>query len=97
VIPLGHPLTLPHGTVTDKIFVAAGTTVVVPIAAVNQMRPLWGDDAYEYKPERWLNGTEGLPAGAKELQGHRHLLNFSNGPRTCLGKQFALAEIKVRP
>jgi hypothetical protein len=39
--------------------------------------------------------AERLPASAKDLQGHRHLITFVNGPRTCLGKHFALAEFKV--
>jgi cytochrome P450 len=59
------------------------------------MKSLWGEDAWEFKPERWLNGGQGIPASAKDLQGHRHLITFVNGPRTCLGKQFALAEFKV--
>lgn len=95
MIPLSQPLTLPDGSVTDQIFVEAGTLVLVPIAATNLRRSLWGDDAHEFKPERWLNSGEGISAGAKELQGHRHLLTFINGPRTCLGKGFALAEFKV--
>jgi len=32
---------------------------------------------------------------AKEIQGHRHILTFSDGPRTCLGRSFALAEFKA--
>jgi hypothetical protein len=95
IIPLSQPLTLPDGSSTSTLFVETGSSIVVPVAAVNQMRSLWGEDAYEFKPERWLNDGEGLPAGAKELQGHRHLLTFISGPRTCLGKNFAVAEIKV--
>ena len=37
----------------------------------------------------------GIPARAKEVQGHRHLLTFVDGPRTCLGKNFAVTEFKV--
>jgi cytochrome P450 len=95
IIPLSQPLTLADGTVTDQIFVEAGSIVSVPIAAVHRLRSLWGEDAHEFKPERWLNNGEGIGAGAKELQGHRHLLTFTNGPRTCLGKGFALAEFKA--
>jgi cytochrome P450 len=32
---------------------------------------------------------------AKEMKSYRHILTFSDGPRTCLGKGFALAEFKV--
>ena len=32
----------------------------------------------------------------EEIKGYKHLLTFGNGPRTCLGKNFALLEVKVR-
>jgi len=31
----------------------------------------------------------------QEISGYRHLLTFGDGPRVCLGRGFALAEIKV--
>jgi cytochrome P450 len=37
----------------------------------------------------------GIPPSVREIQGHKHLLTFSDGPRTCLGKSFALSEFKV--
>jgi hypothetical protein len=101
---------------TNQIFVAAGQKVAVPIAVVNRLTSLWGDDAREFKPERWLANGEGIPAAAKALQGHHHLLTFIDGPRMCvlddfffedeltldafpssrcLGKNFAVAEMKV--
>jgi cytochrome P450 len=64
--------------------VPAGQLVGVPIAAVNRMRSLWGEDAWEFKPQRWLNNGEGIPAAAKDVQGHRNLVTFVNGPRTCV-------------
>ncbi|KAG1791802.1 uncharacterized protein HD556DRAFT_1484619 [Suillus plorans] len=36
-----------------------------------------------------------LDGKAKEVQGHRHLLTFVDGPRTCLGKDFAITEFKT--
>ncbi|KAK0448192.1 hypothetical protein EV421DRAFT_1705921, partial [Armillaria borealis] len=38
---------------------------------------------------------DSAPLRAKEIQGHRHLLTFLDGPKTCLGKAFALTELKV--
>ncbi|KAJ7701255.1 hypothetical protein B0H17DRAFT_924748, partial [Mycena rosella] len=52
---------------------------------------LWGPDAKEFKPERWLNEIT-----VRKFQGHRHLLSFHDGPRICLGRSFALAEFKER-
>lgn len=59
---------------------------------MNQCEAFWGDDAKQFLPERWLRKS--LDA-AEEIQGHRHILTFSDGPRLCLGKGFALAEFKV--
>jgi cytochrome P450 len=77
----------------NSLVIAKGTTIQVSITAINRSEVFWGPDAKEFKPERWL--IEGGLDGAKEIQGHRHLLTFSDGPRTCLGKGFALAEFKV--
>jgi len=95
VIPLLTPLTLSTGEVVDRISVAAGTTVTVPIRALNRSKVIWGEDALEFKPERWLNGEAGIPKLAKEMQGFHHLMTFIDGQRTCLGKTFAVTETKA--
>ncbi|KAF9927691.1 hypothetical protein FBU30_002955 [Linnemannia zychae] len=51
--------------------------------AMGRMEYLWGDDAKEFKPERWLTGEK--PSSAK-------FVSFHLGPRTCLGKSFAQLE-----
>lgn len=94
VLPVSEPLTLPSGEVVDSVFIPKGTTVTVSIRYMNQSTALWGPDAREFKPARWLT-LPGDALRAKEIQGHRHLVTFLEGPRVCLGKQFALAEFKV--
>jgi cytochrome P450 len=71
---------------TDRIVVAAGQQVAVPVRTVNRLKSLWGEDAFEFKPERWLNDGEGIPAAAKAVQGHRHLLTFLSGPRSYVNQ-----------
>lgn len=49
---------------------------------MHRRKDLWGDDASEFKPERWekrRTGWEYLP--------------FNGGPRICIGQQFALTEV----
>jgi cytochrome P450 len=75
--------------------VAKGTIATVSIRCMNQSEVFWGPNAKEFEPERWLTLSDD-PLRAKEIQGHRHLITFLDGPRTCLGKSFALAEFKVR-
>ena len=95
VIPLSAPLTTATGEQVDRIIVAEGELVSVPIRAINRSEAIWGSDAKEFIPERWLDEEKGLTAKAKEVQGYHHLLSFVDGPRTCLGRAFALAEFKV--
>ncbi|KAJ7916309.1 cytochrome P450 [Mycena leptocephala] len=92
VIPLGTPIVTPSGETVTSIVVAKGSVIVEPIRCVNRSEAIWGPDAKEFNPERWFAD---VPGPTKELQGHRHLLTFHDGPRTCLGKAFALAEFKA--
>ncbi|KAG1729809.1 cytochrome P450 [Suillus lakei] len=94
VIPLSEPVRTESGKTTDSISVAKGTLIMISGAAINRSSAIWGPDAKESKPDRWL-AEDGISGKAKEVQGHRHLLTFVDGPRTCLGKDFAIAEFKT--
>ncbi|KAG1742288.1 cytochrome P450 [Suillus paluster] len=94
VIPLGEPVRTASGKMTDSISVAKGSLITISAGAINRSFSIWGPDAKEFKPDRWL-AEGGISGKAKEVQGHRHLLTFVDGPRTCLGKDFALAEFKT--
>jgi cytochrome P450 len=93
------------------VAIQKGETVSVPIACINRAEAVWGPDAKEFRPERWLEvvsderGEEkgkkggiqwGRPGDAYiQVSGYRHLLTFSDGQRACLGRGFALAELKA--
>lgn len=94
VLPVSEPITTASGEVVDSIFVAKDTIVTVSIRCMNQSEVFWGANAKEFEPERW-HTLANDPLRAKEIQGHRHIITFIDGPRTCLGKSFALAEFKV--
>ncbi|KAH7907651.1 cytochrome P450 [Hygrophoropsis aurantiaca] len=94
VIPLSEPVQTASGKLVDHISVAKGAMITVPMRSINRSEAFWGADAKQFKPERWLDEA-GITGKAKEVQGHRHLLTFVDGPRTCLGKGFALAETKA--
>jgi cytochrome P450 len=95
IIPLRVPVRTTDNKLVDRVSTVAGQTVSFAIRTVNRSMSIWGVDAKEFKPQQWLDkgGTQGK---AREIQGYRHLLTFSDGPRTCLGRGFALAEFKVR-
>ncbi|KAF8128180.1 cytochrome P450 [Boletus edulis] len=94
VIPLSKPVRTQSGKFVDHISVTKGTYLSVSVPSINRSTALWGPDAKEFNPERWIR-EDGIPAAAKEIQGHRHLLTFLDGPRTCLGKGFAVTEFKI--
>lgn len=94
VVPLSKPIITSSGEKVDHITLAKSSQVLVPIRSINHSVDFWGPDAKEFKPERWLDNEAGLPSAAKEIQGYHHILSFIDGPRTCLGRAFAIAEFK---
>lgn len=65
----------------SPLFVPAKTNVGWSSYAIQRRKDFYGEDAEEFKPERWDTlrpGWEYLP--------------FNGGPRICLGQQFALTE-----
>ncbi|KAI6157000.1 cytochrome P450 [Pisolithus tinctorius] len=94
VIPLSEPVRTQSGEVVDSIVVERGTVFGVSIPCMNRSEAIWGPDAKVFRPERWLK-NDGVTKKAREVKGYRHLLTFGDGPRTCLGKVFAIAEIKT--
>ncbi|KAF8994355.1 cytochrome P450 [Cyathus striatus] len=91
IIPFSRPLTTRTGETTTQLIIPKGTAVTAPIIYLNESEIYWGPNAAQFEPERWL----GDAPGPKEVVAHRHLLTFSDGPRICLGRGFALAEFKA--
>ncbi|KAE8889071.1 hypothetical protein PF005_g24495 [Phytophthora fragariae] len=75
----------------EGTFIKAGTRVVMPHYAMGRMATVWGPDADEFKPERWIDAATGK---VKVVSPFKFSV-FLGGPRVCLGMKFALAEIKI--
>lgn len=90
VVPAGG-LTLPDGR-----FIPAGTKVGVNPAVTNRDRAVFGDDADEFDPDRWLK-RDGEAQGDFELRLRKmrdvadH--TFGGGSRVCMGRYFAQLEL----
>jgi len=93
ILPLSIPVRTRDGDLVNSLAIPKGTAITVSFRAINRSEAFWGPDAKEFKPERWLK-EDGIN-GAKDIQGHRHILTFSDGPRTCIGRGFALTEFKA--
>lgn len=77
---------LPHGGGKDgrsPMFVSKGTIVSYAVHAMHHRKELFGEDADEFRPERWLDeeGKKGLRVGWEYLP-------FNGGPRICIGREF---------
>ncbi|XP_076903371.1 cytochrome P450 704C1-like [Bidens hawaiensis] len=58
--------------------------------AMGRMPYIWGDDADDFKPERWLNDN-----GVFQPESPFKFIAFHAGPRICLGKDFAYRQMKI--
>ncbi|KAI0037005.1 cytochrome P450 [Vararia minispora EC-137] len=73
--------------------VSKGDSIFIPILSINRSRDIWGEDAHEFKPERWLSE---LPSAATSLPGiWGNILSFLGGNRACIGWRFAVFEMKT--
>nr|VDD23143.1 unnamed protein product [Brassica oleracea] len=77
VLPSGHK-------------VKSATNIMFFIYAMGRMKTVWGEDAMEFKPERWISDTGGF-----KHQPSYKFLSFNAGPRTCLGKNLAINLMKA--
>lgn len=76
---------------SDGTFVAKGTRVILAFYASMRDKSVWGDDAREFKPERWIDAT----SGALITESPFKFSAFLAGPRICPGMRFAMTEMKL--
>jgi len=70
----------------DYFFPKGAILAISPLATGRNAK--YFDNPLEYRPERWTRESERrLPRGA--------YVPFAGGPRVCLGKQFAMMEMRI--
>ncbi|CAH8391508.1 unnamed protein product [Eruca vesicaria subsp. sativa] len=80
-----RPDLLPSGHKVD-----ASMKVLIFLYALGRMEAVWGQDALEFKPERWVSKT-----GAFIEEPSYKFFAFFGGPRSCLGKHLAMNLMKT--
>ncbi|KAJ9227002.1 hypothetical protein DTO271D3_8144 [Paecilomyces variotii] len=66
-------------------YIPSGYRVGMNGAVVQFDKSIFGEDADQYRPDRWLEGD------ATNME--KHMLHFGYGTRTCIGKNISLAEL----
>ncbi|KAJ6555951.1 cytochrome P450 [Mycena capillaripes] len=92
ILPLSKPYIDAAGKSHDTLFIPKGQIIHLPMLAVNTDPEIWGDDAAEFKPERW----EHVPDASNAIPSvWGNLFTFFAGPNNCIGFRFALVEFKA--
>jgi len=86
-VPSDSKVAKADDTLPDGTFIPKGSRINYMPYIFGRLESIWGPDAQEFKPERWLQ-FEKEPSQYK-------FLTFNAGPRLCLGKHMAFYETKM--
>jgi cytochrome P450 len=100
---------LPTGGGPDgqsPVFVPKGSMVHFAAFALHRRPDLWGDDAEEFRPERWVNEKQSwvredpsdlafLPDSGTGTDQRQKFIPFLKGPRNCIGSESFLLSFQI--
>ncbi|CAH8360948.1 unnamed protein product [Eruca vesicaria subsp. sativa] len=89
-VPFEHTSPVEKDVLPSGHKVDANSKILILIYALGRMKTVWGEDASEFKPERWVSNT-----GSLRHEPSFKFLAFNAGPRSCPGKQLAMNLLKT--
>lgn len=88
-VPLDGKVAMSDDVLPDGTRLKGGDQVAYAPYSMGRMEFLWGKDAREFKPERWLQDGNFQPESPFKFTA------FQAGPRMCLGKDAAYLQMKI--
>lgn len=91
VLRLEPPVTNSCGRITEydievkEGVVPKGTYIITHAYTIHRLPEYWGEDANQFNPDRWRDADKFHPT---------QFIPFGLGPRSCVGKEFALCSIR---
>lgn len=95
VVPLNVREANRDTTLSDGTIIPKGTQVFLPSYALGRMKSVWGQDALEFKPERWIETDVTTNKQTIRRISAFQFPAFHGGPRICIGMRFAMLELKT--
>lgn len=90
-VPVNSRNAIRETELSDGTVIPAGANVSFLTYSMGRLTSVWGEDAKEYKPERWLDSETGRLITVSSFKFN----SFFGGPRSCLGMNLALLESKI--
>ncbi|EEB91420.1 hypothetical protein MPER_10221 [Moniliophthora perniciosa FA553] len=94
VIPLSEPILASDGQYLSEIPVQKGQKTMISVCSYNRNKNVFGEDAHEFKPDRWLDNSDKIQQGAS-VGVYANLATFAGGLRSCIGWRFAILELQA--
>nr|DAD48091.1 TPA_asm: hypothetical protein HUJ06_018028 [Nelumbo nucifera] len=88
-VPVDGRCPVEDDVLPDGFRLRKGDSVLYIAYAMGRMARLWGEDAEDFRPERWLKN------GIFQPESPFKFVAFHAGPRMCLGKDFAYRQMKI--
>ncbi|KAI0791025.1 cytochrome P450 [Abortiporus biennis] len=95
VLPVWKPFTGVDGQTVTEIPVPKGTPIIISMIGFNRNKAVWGEDADEWRPERWLKDLPDTVRDSPSPGVYSNLLTFLGGGRSCIGFKFSQLEMKI--
>lgn len=88
-LPVNAKCAVSDDILPDGFKIKKGDIIGYAPYSMGRMTYLWGADAEEFKPERWLKD------GIFQPESPFKFTAFQAGPRICIGKDFAYMQMKI--